>query len=220
MENTACITARRNMVDGQLRPNRINHPVLLGRLKELARTPFVPAENRAMTYLDQPVPIGQGRHLFSPLVTAHLVQALEVKRQDTVLVLGGGTGYAAAILSGLAGHVIMVEDNAELFAYATAQLKQYPNISLLHERLETFNPKRTVEGILVDTPYAVLPNLKILTQALAPGGHLTGVRNPPNSPAEVVVHTRYGNALLEEVLFETKTLPAHPAYAAEQNFTF
>lgn len=220
MENAAHATARHNMVDGQLRPNKVNQPALLARFQNVDRAAFIPSSSHPLAYADQPAPMGQGRHLFAPLVTARLIQSLETEADSTVLVLAGGTGYAAAVLGGLAGHVIMVEQDPTLFALATTNLKQFPNVSLLNENPATFTPKLTVQSILVDAPYAILPNLKILTQSLEQNGHLAGVRIPPSGVAEAVLYTRYANSLLEEVLFETKSLPPLPAFAAEESFTF
>src|SRR5262245_18622202 len=120
-------TTRLNMVEGQLRPNKVNNPAILARFTTVAREDFIPAPTRPLAYVDQPAPIGQGRELMSPLVTARLVQELGITPEGTVLVLAAGTGYSAAILAGLAAQVIAVEDNADLYALAQNTLKPFKN---------------------------------------------------------------------------------------------
>lgn len=220
MENAARTTARHNMVEGQLRPNAVTNAALLGSIMQVDRAAFIPTPHHPLAYADSPAPLGEGRELFPPLVTARLIQSLEIEREGTVLVLAGGTGYAAAILAGIAAHVIMVEDNPTLFQLATANLKHFPNISLLHENPATYAPKHLVQGILVDAPIAALPNRTLLTKSLETGSHLVAVRNPQHGPAEAVLYTRYASTLMEETLFETKTLPTHPAFSAEETFIF
>ena len=69
--------ARRNMVDGQLRPNRVTDSQLLVAVGELPRERFLPDALRAVAYADDDVPLGNGRFLMEPMVLVRLIQALQ-----------------------------------------------------------------------------------------------------------------------------------------------
>jgi hypothetical protein len=78
--------ARRHMVDGQLRPNRINDPRLLAAMGEIARERFLPPSMAARAYVDEDVRLPGGRALIEPMVIAKLVQLLSIRDGDRVLV--------------------------------------------------------------------------------------------------------------------------------------
>lgn len=94
-------SARRNMVENQLRPNRIEDPNLLDAMLELPRERFIPKTLRGVAYLDEDLILSDGSHLIEPLALARLVQMAEVTRNDVALVLGCTTGYAAAVVGRL-----------------------------------------------------------------------------------------------------------------------
>ena len=68
--------ARRNMIDGQLRPNRVTNAQLLAAIGELPRERFLPEATRSVAYADDDVPLGNGRYLMEPMVLARLIQTL------------------------------------------------------------------------------------------------------------------------------------------------
>lgn len=103
--------ARVNMVENQLRPNRIDDPRLLGAMLEVPRERFVPKLLRGVAYADEDLMFPDGRFLIEPLALARLVQTAGVRPDDVVLLVGCSTGYAAAVLARLAGTVILIEPN-------------------------------------------------------------------------------------------------------------
>jgi len=100
-----------NMVENQLRPNRIDDPRLLGAMLEVPRERFVPKLLRGVAYADEDLMFPDGRFLIEPLALARLVQTAGVRPDDVVLLIGCSTGYAAAVLTRLAGTVILIEPN-------------------------------------------------------------------------------------------------------------
>ncbi len=97
--------ARANMVENQLRPNRIDDARVLKAMGELPRELFVPEVLRDCAYSDEDLALGGGRHLIEPLALAKLLQTATPMRSDVALVVGDVTGYASALLSRLAGSV-------------------------------------------------------------------------------------------------------------------
>jgi protein-L-isoaspartate(D-aspartate) O-methyltransferase len=104
--------ARSNMVSNQLRPNRVDDPLVLEAMADVPRERFLPASLRGVAYADEDLPLPNGYWLIEPLVLARLIQAAEVQPSDVVLVAGCATGYAGAVLARLAATVIVVTPQA------------------------------------------------------------------------------------------------------------
>jgi protein-L-isoaspartate(D-aspartate) O-methyltransferase len=100
--------ARINMVENQLRPNRIDDRALLDAMLNVPRERFVPKALAGVAYADEDLRLPDGRYLIEPLALARLIQSARVDRDDVVLVLGCVTGYAAAVLARLAATVILL----------------------------------------------------------------------------------------------------------------
>uniref|UniRef100_UPI0038CC0931 protein-L-isoaspartate O-methyltransferase family protein n=1 Tax=Falsiroseomonas oryzae TaxID=2766473 RepID=UPI0038CC0931 len=114
--------ARRRMVDGQLRPNRVTDARLLAAMGEIPREHFLPAELAPLAYADEDVRLPGGRGLIEPMVIARMLQLLSARDGDRVLVVGAGTGYAAAVLARCGARVVALEDDAALAAEARRAL--------------------------------------------------------------------------------------------------
>jgi protein-L-isoaspartate(D-aspartate) O-methyltransferase len=115
-------TARRMMVDGQVRTADVTDLELIGAMLALPRERFVPAALAAQAYRDGDIPIGDGRVLLKPMVLAKLIQAARVRRGDRVLDVGCGTGYSSAVLGRLAGAVVALEQDDALARQAREAL--------------------------------------------------------------------------------------------------
>ncbi|RFD19276.1 protein-L-isoaspartate O-methyltransferase [Komagataeibacter melaceti] len=95
------VAARQRMVDAQVRPSQVNNPVVIAAMRALPRELAVPESLRAFAYSDNNLPLGEGRYLTEPRVTARMLQVAEVTQGERVLVVGAGTGYLAALLGNM-----------------------------------------------------------------------------------------------------------------------
>jgi protein-L-isoaspartate(D-aspartate) O-methyltransferase len=103
--------ARENMIECQLRTNKITDSRILGAMSMLPREKFVPRESEAMAYVDRDVPCGEGRCLMTAMASGRLIQEADIKSEDEVLCIGASTGYSVAVMSNLASSVIALESN-------------------------------------------------------------------------------------------------------------
>ena len=117
-------TARRTMVDCQIRTNDVTNPELLDALFEVPRERFVPQARVELAYIDEDIEVAPGRYVMEPAPLAKLLQAANVDPGDVVLDIGCATGYTTAILSRLASMVIAVESDAALAARAAETLNE------------------------------------------------------------------------------------------------
>ena len=106
--------ARQNMVESQIRPNGITDMSLISAFNAVEREKFTGNRSPAIAYLDEDLPIGNGRFLLEPMVLGRLLQLAEIQPSDLVLDIGPGTGYSTAIIAQLAESVVCVEENNEL----------------------------------------------------------------------------------------------------------
>ena len=105
--------ARRNMIDCQLRTNKVTDEALLDAMGTLPREEFVPAELRAKSYADCDLEISATRSMMAPMTLARMFQCLQIGREDVALVVGGSSGYAAAVMGQIARVVFSLESSVE-----------------------------------------------------------------------------------------------------------
>lgn len=162
-------SARRTMVDTQLRPSGITDDRLLSAMGRVPRELFVPDEKRTIAYSDADVELGLGdRALASAAVFAKMVQLAEVNSDDVVLDVGCGTGYSCAILAELASAVVGIEKNAALVEKAIAILAdlEIGNAAVLEAALSGGVPSEApfdviiLEGAVNNVPQELLKQLK------------------------------------------------------------
>jgi len=145
-------TARRHMVDGQVRPNHVTDLRVISAMLEVPRERFAPPAATSLAYLDLDLAVGEGavtpRRLLKPMVLAKLINAADLEPTDRVLDVGCATGYAAAVLSRIAGQVVALEQDASLANAARAALASLPNVSVVSGRL--------IDGWTQGAPYDVI----------------------------------------------------------------
>jgi len=100
---TSTETARRAMIDSQLRTSGVNEPWVLAAMAGVAREDFVPAPMRAAAYIDRAVPLDNGRFLAAPLVQGKMLAEAAPTADDKALLVGDDNGYLAALLRPLVG---------------------------------------------------------------------------------------------------------------------
>jgi protein-L-isoaspartate(D-aspartate) O-methyltransferase len=96
-------TARRAMIDSQLRTSGVNEEYVLARMIAVPREDFLPADKTSLAYIDRAVALGAAGHLAAPLFYGKLLMEAAPVRADRVLVVDGGTGYLAELLRPLVG---------------------------------------------------------------------------------------------------------------------
>lgn len=109
---------RRAMVASQLRTTGVNDPRVIAAMGEVARERFVPADRAALAYADATVPLANGRALNPPMALGRLLTEAGLQGHERALVVGSGTGYAAAVLARLVRSVTALEVDAALAATA------------------------------------------------------------------------------------------------------
>lgn len=125
---------RRDMVERQVAARGVRAPPVLEAMRQVPREQFLPRRLQEFAYEDSPLPIEGEQTISQPYIVAFMIEALELKGGDRVLEIGAGSGYAAAVLSRIAGEVYTVERIAQLAEKAASRLADlgYDNVHVLH----------------------------------------------------------------------------------------
>jgi protein-L-isoaspartate(D-aspartate) O-methyltransferase len=105
---------------------------VLAIMSQVPRHRFVPEDELYSAYYNNPLPIGHGQTISQPYIVALMTDLLELDKQQTVLEVGTGSGYQAAVLSELAGKVYSMEIVAPLATVAAKRLGElgYANVEV------------------------------------------------------------------------------------------
>lgn len=212
--------ARDNMVDSQVRPNKVVDPRIVQAMRTIPRERFLPPGLAALAYCDEDVRLGGGRALMEPMVIARLLQILQIRTGETALVVAAGTGYGAAVLAAVGAAVTAVEDDPALLAIARVALP--PSVTLIEGPPQNGCPERgPYDLILIDGAVPEIPDA--IARQLKPQGRLAAVIATPGRPASGVlaepVVTGGGVHMRSQKLFDCAT-PSLPQFAPRPAFTF
>jgi protein-L-isoaspartate(D-aspartate) O-methyltransferase len=132
MKNLAKV--RDTMIERHLKARGVKNRAVLQAMREVPREAFIPENMAPFAYEDSPLPIGQGQTISQPYIVAVMTELLELSATDRVLEIGTGSGYAAAVLSRIAGEVYTVERHGDLAAAAGETIRRlgYDNVHVLH----------------------------------------------------------------------------------------
>ena len=221
MQNSLFATARKTMVDCQLRPSKVTDQFILDAFLTIPREDFVGKQQRALAYVDEDLPLSGGRCLMEPMVLARLLQALEIRPDDSVLIVGAGCGYGTAVAAKLAGSVIAIETRANLVDKAQDVLVSIgiDNAAIVKSRLFDGYPEEgPYDRILIEGGVETVPDN--LLKQLTPKGRLAAIYRKPGHPVGVAsVWTRSGKEFTRTPLFDAR-VPNLDEFNAKVEFSF
>jgi protein-L-isoaspartate(D-aspartate) O-methyltransferase len=170
--------ARRKMVDSQLRTENVTDHEVLAAMGAVPREVFVPSGQKPLAYLDRDIALNdsRARSMMRPAPLARLLQLAEVVPADRAMVVGAGTGYAAAVLARLARSVVALESDPALAAQASRNLvgPSGENVEVAIGPLEAGYPQRgPYDLILLDGAIETQPD--VLLDQLTENGRLVAV---------------------------------------------
>lgn len=206
--------ARMTMVDSQIRPNQVSDQRVIAAMRSLKREDFAPAGARI--YADADIALGGGRYLLAPMLIAKLTQAVLANNPATILVIGAGAGYGAAILAESGASVTALESDPAL---ATSALP--PGIARVTGRLAAGWPAGApYDAIFIEGAVPELP--PALADQLAPGGRLVAILADGDGPSGLgrgVVAQSRGQGFAIARIFDC-TARVIPEFQPEAGFVF
>jgi protein-L-isoaspartate(D-aspartate) O-methyltransferase len=213
------INKRREMVERQIAARGIGDQAVLDAMRAIPRERFVPDEAAEFAYDDTPLPIEEGQTISQPYIVALMAAAARLGPGDRVLEVGAGSGYAAAVLSRIAGEVYAVERHEALAALAKRRMKMLAldNVHVLHADGTLGWPEHApYDAILVAAGGPSVP--AALRAQLAIGGRLViPVGTTPRAQTLVRVTRNGQHAYEEEDLGPVQFVPLVGAQGWEES---
>jgi protein-L-isoaspartate(D-aspartate) O-methyltransferase len=209
-------SARRHMVDGQVRTADVTDLRITAAMLEIPRERFVPQADLA--YLDLDVPAGAAaRRLLKPMVLARLIQAADLVGTDRVLDVGAATGYGAAVLARIAGQVVALEEEPGLARSARSTLSGVANVTVVEGPLRAGWPQGApYDVILLEGATEVAP--EALFRQLGDGGRLLCLLGG-GPGAKGMIYLRSGDDIGGRAIFDASA-PVLPGFVKPAEFAF
>jgi protein-L-isoaspartate(D-aspartate) O-methyltransferase len=188
---------REAMIDRQLKRRGITEPMILDAFREVPREAFIAGNNVHLAYGDHPLPIEAGQTISQPYIVALMIQAAGIGLRDKVLEVGAGSGYAAAVISRIAGKVIAIERQHELVEVARERLQRlgYDNVEIVEgDGTRGWRDGAPYDAILAAASGSHVP--RPLVEQLAPGGRIVMPVGDPGWVQQLVKVTKNDDGTL------------------------
>lgn len=206
--------ARLNMIEQQIRTWEVLDQDVLQTLVAVRREAFVPSAYRSLAFVDTEIPLPRGENMLSPKLEARLLQEAAVHSEESVLEIGAGSGYMAALLAHHANKVVTIDIEPELKALAEKNLADYgiANVSVMQgdgARGWNGSGSQTFDVIILSGSVPVVP--EAFLHQLRVGGRILAVvgEAPVMSACKI---TRVSDDAWDTVkLFETSITPLRNA---------
>lgn len=177
---------RERMVEADIAARGVGDPRVLEAMRQVPRHRFVDPSDTDVAYGDHPLPIGGGQTISQPYIVARMTELVRPEPGDRALEVGTGSGYQAAVLSKLVGHVYTVEIVPELARQAARVLDGlgYDKVTVRHGDGWAGWPEEAPFDVIVvtATPDRVPP---ALLEQLAPGGRMVLPVGPVHAVQEL-----------------------------------
>ena len=187
------------MVERQLRRRGISEPEILDAFLAVPREAFVARDVAHLAYGDHPLPIESEQTISQPYIVALMIEAAAIKPGDKVLEVGSGSGYAAAVMSRIAGRVVGIERQHRLVEVARDRLRDlgYDNVRIVEgDGTRGWPDEAPYDAILAAASGSHIP--RPLIEQLAAGGRIVMPIGEPGGLQKLVKVVRREDGSLQQ----------------------
>lgn len=188
---------RERMIDRQIAARGLHDPRLLAAFRAVPRENFISGDYASYAYQDSPLPIESGQTISQPYIVALTIDSAGIKPGDKVLEVGAGSGYAAAVISRIAGEVVAIERHHELVEIARQRMKRlgYDNVRIVEGDGTLGWPEEApYDAIVAAASGSHVPQSWVAQ--LKPGGRIVMPLGAPGSVQSLVKVTKQDDGTL------------------------
>ena len=212
---------RKAMVDSQIRPNKVIDDRVIAAFMSVPRERFVSKNMQNLAYIDEDIHLSGGRFIVEAMVMARIIQTLALDASQSVMLIGAGTGYTAALLSSLVESVIAIETRAQMVEKAQQAVTALDigNVAVIKARLQDgFASEAPYDAIIIEGAVEQMP--QSLLDQLADSGRLAAIWRPDGTQAgEACIWHKTADAVTRTALF-TAQVPVLDEFRAKPKFSF
>ncbi|MFA6284415.1 MAG: protein-L-isoaspartate(D-aspartate) O-methyltransferase [Desulfurivibrionaceae bacterium] len=184
------------------------HQQIFDAMAAVRREEFVPDEFKPYAYDNNPLPIGNGQTISQPFIVALMTDLLEPEPDDTILEIGTGSGYQAAVLSQMVRQVYSLEIIPELAQQASHRLRQlgYDRVEVIASDGSSGLPEHApYDGIIVTAASPRIP--EALIEQLSPFGRLVIPVGHPHLPQDLLLVEKSGTKITRRSILSVAFVP-------------
>ena len=200
--------SREAMVKTQMEARGIKDPATLAAMRKVPRHNFVAQNQAADAYADHPLPIGYGQTISQPYIVAYMTETLNPKPGHTVLEVGTGSGYQAAVLAEIVKKVYTIEIIEQLGTQADARLKSlsYKNIEVkIADGYDGWKEHAPYDAIIVTAAAEYIP--PPLKDQLKDGGRMIIPVGSPYMTQQLMLIEKSGNKYKTRSVMPVRFVP-------------
>lgn len=195
--------ARTNMVKSQILPNNITNSAFIDVIMEIPRHIFIPENKQGVSYIDSSLPVGDGRYILPPMVFAKMIEALNIKGDESVLDIACGTGYSSAVIANLCKKVVAVESSTDLASKAHLNLNKLgvENVIIISNSLARGHEEGAPYNIILINGAVKEVPAKLFDQLADNGKLITIISKTPNS-GSIVIYSKVSGVTSSREVFD------------------
>ena len=194
-----------NMVENHIRTLNVIDDGVLDTLKKISRRSFVPEKYKAFAHVDMSIPIGFNQKMLLPSVEAKILQAMDIKKSEDVLLVGSGTGYFSTCISELANRVHSIDVVEDFIENAKQNCRSISGGNMYFEKLNILDNLKLIKNYKVTIFTIAIDNIDQILDNMDNGARCFIFENVANYPIQkgMVVYKTNKSSYLKEYILET-----------------
>ena len=199
-----------NMVDNHIRSLNVIDDSVLDILKLIPRKIFTPEAYKNFSHVDINIPIGNNQYMLMPSVEAKLLQALNIKLNEDILVIGSGTGYLSSCASLLGNKVHAIDIYSNLIEVSKKNLGyDFLKRNILYEHLDIMSNLSIIKKYNVIILTSSIDNIDIITNHMSNNSRAFIFFGENTAPMKtgILVTKLKSSSLIREYITETDVKP-------------
>ena len=194
-----------NMVENHIRTLNVIDDGVLDTLKKISRRSFVPEKYKAFAHVDMSIPIGFNQKMLLPSVEAKILQAMDIKKSEDVLLVGSGTGYFSTCISELANRVHSIDVVEDFIENAKQNCRSISGGNMYFEKLNILDNLKLIKSYKVTIFTTAIDNIDQILDNMDNGARCFIFENVANFPIQkgMIVYKTNKSSYLKEYILET-----------------